>query len=204
MADFGPFEVSSRMCPDDCRAKNGKLTPNFSRCCAGNGIRCLARFVASEDKAAPRSYKCGVWPSQPRHCQCPRQQQRHPDRHPPVLPRVGTLGGVMIPEVRADGQVAVDMGEPIFEPAKARSSRARKIPTRARTHPPLPSRPWPRITALLPPLQVPTTLAATKDGRVVQQKMTVRRQGRSLSTPQTDSLCCALRPLLRPPDPARL
>lgn len=74
----------------------------------GNGIRCLARFIAVEDKAAPKAYK------------------------------VGTLGGMMIPEVRADGQVAVDMGEPIFEPAK-----------------------------------VPTTLAATKDGRVVQQKMRV-------------------------------
>jgi len=54
----------------------------------GNGIRCLANFVAMVDGAAPRAYK------------------------------VGTLAGLIQPEVRADGQVAVDMGEPVLEPAK--------------------------------------------------------------------------------------
>ena len=53
----------------------------------GNGIRCLARFVAAADGAAPRAY------------------------------RVGTGAGVMAPEVRADGTVAVDMGVPILTPA---------------------------------------------------------------------------------------
>lgn len=33
----------------------------------------------------------------------------------------------MVPEVRADGQVAVDMGEPIFEPAKARAEAALQL-----------------------------------------------------------------------------
>jgi diaminopimelate epimerase len=32
--------------------------------------------------------------------------------------RVDTLAGLIQPAVRADGYVAVDMGEPIFEPAK--------------------------------------------------------------------------------------
>ena len=58
----------------------------------GNGIRCLARFVAQRDAAPPRSYK------------------------------VGTLGGLMVPDVRADGQVAVDMGEPILEPSRVPTS----------------------------------------------------------------------------------
>ena len=51
----------------------------------GNGIRCLARFVAQKDGEAPRSYK------------------------------VHTLAGIMVPEVREDGQVCVDMGEPTLE-----------------------------------------------------------------------------------------
>lgn len=53
----------------------------------GNGIRCLARFVAQEDGDEPKTYK------------------------------VGTLAGLMQPAVRVDGQVVVDMGEPILEPA---------------------------------------------------------------------------------------
>ena len=50
----------------------------------GNGIRCLARFVSDVDGSPPRAYK------------------------------VGTLAGLIQPELRADGQVAVDMGEPIL------------------------------------------------------------------------------------------
>lgn len=53
----------------------------------GNGIRCLARFVSDVDGSAPRKYK--VW----------------------------TLAGLIQPELRADGQVAVDMGKPVLEPA---------------------------------------------------------------------------------------
>mmetsp|Transcript_29960 Transcript_29960/g.41487 ORF Transcript_29960/g.41487 Transcript_29960/m.41487 type:complete len:328 (+) Transcript_29960:72-1055(+) len=53
----------------------------------GNGIRCLARFVADIDGLDPQTYK------------------------------VDTLAGLIQPAVREDGLVAVDMGEPIFEPA---------------------------------------------------------------------------------------
>lgn len=60
----------------------------------GNGIRCLARFVAQKDGEAPRSYK------------------------------VHTLAGVMVPEVREDGQVCVDMGEPTLEASKIPTSLA--------------------------------------------------------------------------------
>ena len=54
----------------------------------GNGIRCLANFVAKMDGAEPKAYK------------------------------VGTLAGLIQPEVRADGQVSVDMGEPVLDPPK--------------------------------------------------------------------------------------
>ena len=74
----------------------------------GNGIRCLARFVSDLDAMPPKKYK------------------------------VGTLAGLIQPEMRADGQVAVDMGMPIFEPS-----------------------------------EVPTTLAATQDGKVVRAEMDV-------------------------------
>ncbi|GAB4820311.1 hypothetical protein N2152v2_007357 [Parachlorella kessleri] len=50
----------------------------------GNGIRCLARFVADIDGAAPRQYK------------------------------VHTLAGLIQPALLSDGQVRVDMGEPIL------------------------------------------------------------------------------------------
>ncbi len=53
----------------------------------GNGIRCLARFVAAADGAAPRAY------------------------------RVATGAGVLVPEVMADGSVAVDMGTPVLTPS---------------------------------------------------------------------------------------
>ena len=74
----------------------------------GNGIRCLARLVSDLDAMPPKKYK------------------------------VGTLAGLIQPEMRADGQVAVDMGMPIFEPS-----------------------------------EVPTTLAATQDGKVVRAEMDV-------------------------------
>lgn len=74
----------------------------------GNGIRCLARFVSDCDGLPPKAYK------------------------------VGTLAGLIQPELRADGQVAVDMGEPIFEPS-----------------------------------QVPTTIPATRDGKVVRGEVPV-------------------------------
>jgi len=53
----------------------------------GNGIRCLARFVADED-----------------------------DVKEPVTYKVDTLAGLIVPEMLSDGQVKVDMGEPIFTP----------------------------------------------------------------------------------------
>lgn len=55
----------------------------------GNGIRCLARFVADEDgTAAGGKY------------------------------RIHTLAGLIQPELLADGQVRVDMGEPILEASR--------------------------------------------------------------------------------------
>ncbi|KAI7846034.1 hypothetical protein COHA_000571 [Chlorella ohadii] len=53
----------------------------------GNGIRCLARFVADVDGSQPRQYK------------------------------VHTLAGLIQPALLADGQVCVDMGEPILKAA---------------------------------------------------------------------------------------
>lgn len=53
----------------------------------GNGIRCLARFVADVDGSQPRQYK------------------------------VHTLAGLIQPNLLADGQVCVDMGEPILKAA---------------------------------------------------------------------------------------
>ena len=52
----------------------------------GNGIRCLARFVAEIDGDKPRRYA------------------------------VNTLAGLIQPELLADGQVCVDMGEPTLDP----------------------------------------------------------------------------------------
>ncbi|GIL48824.1 hypothetical protein Vafri_5245 [Volvox africanus] len=60
----------------------------------GNGIRCLAKFVADVDAAAPRKYK------------------------------IHTLAGLIQPELLADGQVRVDMGEPILEGAKVPTTLA--------------------------------------------------------------------------------
>jgi diaminopimelate epimerase len=54
----------------------------------GNGARCFVRFV--HDKGLTRKTQI----------------------------RVGTLGGVIEPRLEADGQVTVDMGAPIFEPAQ--------------------------------------------------------------------------------------
>jgi diaminopimelate epimerase len=54
----------------------------------GNGARCFVRYV--HDRGLTRKTRI----------------------------RVGTLGGVIEPQLEADGQVTVDMGAPIFEPAK--------------------------------------------------------------------------------------
>ena len=54
----------------------------------GNGIRCLARFLADSDGDGPgRSW------------------------------RVETLAGMIVPELQADGTILVDMGAPFLEPA---------------------------------------------------------------------------------------
>ncbi|MCP9850081.1 diaminopimelate epimerase [Cyanobium sp. Morenito 9A2] len=55
----------------------------------GNGIRCLARFLADSDGDAPGR----TW-------------------------QVETLAGRIVPELRADGSVRVDMGEPVLDPAQ--------------------------------------------------------------------------------------
>ena len=54
----------------------------------GNGARCFVRFV--HDKGLTRKTRI----------------------------RVGTLSGVIEPQLEPDGQVTVDMGAPVFEPAK--------------------------------------------------------------------------------------
>ena len=54
----------------------------------GNGIRCLARFVADVDGAKAKKYK------------------------------IHTLAGLIQPELLPNGQVCVDMGEPILEGPK--------------------------------------------------------------------------------------
>mmetsp|Transcript_35769 Transcript_35769/g.79599 ORF Transcript_35769/g.79599 Transcript_35769/m.79599 type:complete len:225 (-) Transcript_35769:429-1103(-) len=66
----------------------------------GNGIRCLARFVADVDKAAPRKYK------------------------------IHTLAGLIQPELLANGQVCVDMGEPILDGPSVPTTLA---PTKGKT-----------------------------------------------------------------------
>ncbi len=75
----------------------------------GNGIRCMARFVADTSAAAQ-----------------------------PQLGTISTLAGPIVPELLADGSVRVDMGEPILRGA-----------------------------------DVPTTLPADADGRVVQAPLSV-------------------------------
>ncbi len=61
----------------------------------GNGIRCLARFVAElEEHSVPRSYK------------------------------FHTLAGTIIPEVNPNGLVSVDMGEPRLEAAEVPTTLA--------------------------------------------------------------------------------
>ena len=54
----------------------------------GNGARCFVRFVHDHGLTQKKQI------------------------------RVGTLGGVITPKLEADGQVTVDMGAPIFEPAQ--------------------------------------------------------------------------------------
>jgi diaminopimelate epimerase len=54
----------------------------------GNGIRCLARFLADSDGDEPGR----IW-------------------------QVETLAGRIVPELRADGTIRVDMGPPFLEPA---------------------------------------------------------------------------------------
>jgi len=53
----------------------------------GNGIRCLARFLADSDGDQPGR----TW-------------------------RTETMAGVIVPELRNDGQIRVDMGQPFLEP----------------------------------------------------------------------------------------
>ena len=54
----------------------------------GNGARCFVRYVHDKGLTAKREI------------------------------RVGTLGGIIVPRLEADGQVSVNMGVPVFEPAR--------------------------------------------------------------------------------------
>ena len=65
----------------------------------GNGARCFVRFVHDSGLTDKREI------------------------------RVGTLSGVIVPRLEADGQVTVDMGVPEFEPARIPFEAARRAPT---------------------------------------------------------------------------
>ncbi|MEM1425810.1 MAG: diaminopimelate epimerase [Cyanobacteria bacterium P01_H01_bin.130] len=63
----------------------------------GNGIRCYAKFVAALENLPENAEK---------------------------LYRIHTLAGLIQPKLRADGQVTVDMGEPILDAAKVPTTLA--------------------------------------------------------------------------------
>ena len=63
----------------------------------GNGIRCYAKFVAALENVPENSEK---------------------------LYRIHTLAGLIQPKIRLDGQVTVDMGEPILDAAKVPTTLA--------------------------------------------------------------------------------
>jgi diaminopimelate epimerase len=65
----------------------------------GNGARCFARFVLDKGLTDKRTI------------------------------RVGTAAGIIVPRVRADGLVSVDMGVPQFEPAKVPFLAPRRAPS---------------------------------------------------------------------------
>ena len=65
----------------------------------GNGARCFVRFVRDAGLTGKREI------------------------------RVGTLSGIIVPRLEADGQVTVDMGVPEFEPARIPFQAARRAVT---------------------------------------------------------------------------
>ena len=65
----------------------------------GNGARCFVRFVRDQGLTDKNEI------------------------------RVGTLGGVIVPRLEADGQVTVDMGVPEFDPARIPFQAERRVPT---------------------------------------------------------------------------
>jgi diaminopimelate epimerase len=65
----------------------------------GNGARCFVRFVHDHGLTTK------------------------------IAIRVGTLAGIIVPQLRADGQVTVDMGVPVFEPARIPFSADRRAIT---------------------------------------------------------------------------
>lgn len=104
----------------------------------GNGIRCLARFVAEKDNAGPRQYKVSTGAGQSCMQTCtlysldfPRTQQCSVC---PTVDQIATCSavlsaqnllapavcthccaGLIQPDLLEDGQVCVDMGEPILD-----------------------------------------------------------------------------------------
>jgi diaminopimelate epimerase len=118
----------------------------------GNGIRCLARFVADIDQAQPRKYRIHTLAGARRPSWSRRRTP--PARGPWLWPlaapgllitprwprrrRRFARAGLIQPELLPNGQVCVDMGEPILEG-----------------------------------LRVPTTLAPTQGSTVVAQDLTV-------------------------------
>lgn len=92
----------------------------------GNGIRCLARFVADIDAAQPRTYRVHTLAGMSgNHIACSRHLSMKtraflfgPNCHPPKL-KTSTLQptstGLIQPTLLDDGRVCVDMGPPILD-----------------------------------------------------------------------------------------
>jgi len=93
----------------------------------GNGIRCLARFVAEKDNQGPRQYKVLTGAGKPAllytlltPCMSLAQVAVQLMQHSPVFRCSSTkicecCAGLIQPDLLEDGQVCVDMGEPILQ-----------------------------------------------------------------------------------------
>ncbi|WP_341525361.1 diaminopimelate epimerase [Nostoc sp. UHCC 0302] len=70
----------------------------------GNGIRCLAGFLADLEGLATRDWGLGTGKES--------SQSPIPNPQSPITYRIHTLAGVITPQLKSDGQVKVDMGLP--------------------------------------------------------------------------------------------
>jgi len=75
----------------------------------GNGIRCLAKFIADLEGWGQGA---GDWGLGEESSKVPNPQSLIPNPQSPITYRIHTLAGVMTPQIKPDGQVTVDMGMP--------------------------------------------------------------------------------------------